>query len=514
MANLIVCCDGTWNTEDERTNGVPCPTNVVKIRDIAADAGADGALQRKYYHSGVGTEGGLVEKIKGGALGDGLEKNIKSAYKWLGETYAPGDKIFIFGFSRGAYTARYAAGMICSYGLVDLVTTGLAEDAKWRRVDAVYLACSKEAKLQPSADIQFFNTPAGQPGKETTPVHFLGVWDTVGALGIPGDLALLSLIEGLSSHEFQDTELSKYVLHARHAVAMDEKRQSFTPTFWTKVEDHPDVKQIWFPGVHSDVGGGYVETGLSDSACEWMALEAQACGLTLRKEGLEQLAPDARGVLHNSCVGVFAALKTLPRSVPRMAVSGGAAELLHASARGRHVNPPVGQGAFWATKVLAPGEAETLDVFAREHWNRTGLYLEKGVQYEFKAEGEWLDGSIKCGPGGAGSAAPSFGRLVQKAASAWGEAEKRYKQFTGNEEADFWWSKRVEDCEWFTLMGVVANGAGTSELGSPVPHETFAIGTGTPYTPAESGYLWCFANDAWLAYANNRGSVRLTVSRA
>ena len=106
MANVIIWCDGTWNMAEDRDDGVPCPTNVVKIHNAIANSDAGGKPQMKYYHPGVGTEGGFVSKLKGAALGDGLEKNIKSAYKWLAQNYHPGDGIFIFGFSRGAYTAR------------------------------------------------------------------------------------------------------------------------------------------------------------------------------------------------------------------------------------------------------------------------------------------------------------------------------------------------------------------------------------------------------------------------
>lgn len=511
MANVIVCCDGTWNTADERDGGVPCPTNVAKISNALAKVDLSGAEQRSYYHSGVGTEGSRIEKLLGGAVGDGLDKNIKSAYKWLAQNYRPDDDIYIFGFSRGAYTARYVAGMICSYGLADFSSTNLPDDEMWKRVDRVFDADKANAKPIELADIDFFNTPLGSSGQDKTPIHFLGVWDTVGSLGIPSDLALLQFLENIESYQFQDTVLSNSVLHARHAMAMDEHRQSFTPTLWANVGSHPDAKQIWFAGVHSDVGGGYVQAGLSDIALEWMMDEAEAAGLCFRQGIREQLNPDYHDTLHDSCVGVFSALRTLPRCVPFVSDAGALPAAFHPSVLSRWSNPPIEQTPFWEGQRLSQGSSTAVDIFARERWNYTGVYLEKGTQYIFEATGQWIDGDIKCDPSGGRESDFHLGVIAQKAGSALGKAEKLYQAITQNEQADFWWTKREENFPWFALVGVIANGAGTDKQGNPIPHETFLISKGVTYRPKESGYLYCFANDAWQTYGNNRGSVRLTV---
>jgi uncharacterized protein (DUF2235 family) len=511
MANIIVCCDGTWNTADERDNGIPCPTNVAKIFNALADVDAQGAEQKSYYHSGVGAEGDIFEHFLGGALGDGLDKNIESAYKWLGQNYAVGDRIFIFGFSRGAYTARYVAGMVCSYGLADFATTNLSDDEIWKRAGRILDADRKNADQNTLRDIAFFDVARGAPSKDSTPVHFLGVWDTVGSLGVPSNMALLSLLDSLKPHQFQDTLLSNTVRHARHAVAIDEKRECFTPTLWSEIDKHPDAKQIWFAGVHSNVGGGYVQTGLSDIALAWMMDEAEAQQLKLRDKIREQLAPDPRGTLHDSCTGVFAPLPTLPRSAPRI---GNASAPLHDSVIERWRNPPIEQSPYWRTKSLDPGQSDTVDVYARPHWNETGLYLQKGVQYEFAASGQWIDGDVKCDPNGPQAGEFHLGEIAQIAGSAWGKVEQLYQSLSHNPQARFLWTKREEKYEWFALVGVVANGAGTDQNGNPTPHESFLIGKGpTRFSPKESGYLYCYANDAWPAYGNNRGSVRLTVQR-
>jgi hypothetical protein len=143
-----------------------------------------------------------------------------------------------------------------------------------------------------------------------------------------------NLIDDPAKHSFHDTDLSPKVAHARHALAIDETRQSFMPTLWTNIDDRPTVKQVWFPGVHSDVGGGYAHCGLSDGALKWMIEEAQDLGLVFRDRVIEQVRPDARGLLHDSCIGLFARLKTRPREIPRIAQEALAKGRLHSSARG------------------------------------------------------------------------------------------------------------------------------------------------------------------------------------
>lgn len=135
--------------------------------------------------------------------------------------------------------------------------------------------------------------------------------------------------------------------------------------------------------------------------------------------------------------------------------------------------------------------------------------------YKFTASGQWLDADIKCGPDGKSDNGFKIGRLLQMAGSALGAAETLFRNATGNQQADFWWTKRVEEFPWFALVGVIANGVGADVEGNPIPHTTFLIGNGATRAvkAAEPGYLYCFANDAWQAYGNNSGSVALTVTR-
>jgi hypothetical protein len=501
MKRLIACCDGTWNTPDQREGGLPAPTNVVKFYNAIASADAGGTKQVKYYHPGVGTEGSWVERLAGGGLGSGLDRNIKSAYRWLAGNYAPGDEIWLVGFSRGAYTARCVGGMISRAGLVDLTPRpDLTDREIWRAVDDAFAAYRTRTKLVAGARWRFHNVAEGVT-EMTTPIHFIGVWDTVGSLGIPDDLGFLNLLDDPAEHEFHDVELSPIVAHGRHAIAMDERRKSFSPTLWTSVEPGRDVRQLWFPGVHGDVGGGYVRTGLSDGALRWMIDEAEALGLGIRDGVRDRLAADPLGTIHDSLTGIFRRLKTRPRAVPL--VDAGA-EKLHESVLDRHSGTVLDQADYWPQRALEVGEPVTIDVFARQKWNYTGLYLTAGVTYIFRADGEWMDGSIRCGPEGSDDGSFQAQELLHVAGSILGEAEGWFRHLTRNQQAEFWWSTREEEMDWFALVGVIAS----PESGG---YHAFEIGAGTRHTPRESGYLYCFANDAWEAYGNNHGSVRLTV---
>lgn len=515
MRNLVVCCDGTWNTPEDKHDGVPVPTNVVRLYNALAEANDDGVAQLKYYHPGVGTDGTWWDKIAGGGMGIGLDKNVQSAYRWLCASYRPKDRIFLFGFSRGAFTVRSLAGMIGRCGLLDL--SGQEEKAAWARVRDAY---DKGYREQADSAKWRKDWPVHSSDGKDADVHvfFVGVWDTVGALGVPDDMAILNLIDDPKRYAFHDTTLSNKVEHARHAIALDEKRASFTPTLWTQTQGHSDVAQVWFPGVHSDVGGGYPETGLSDGALIWMMQEAGKHKLRFRDGLDQQIRPDPWAVLHDSRTGPFQYLRTQPRAVPYI-VGSPAPKDLHRSTLDRHGNPPITQGPYRPSKVLKQGEREQVAVFAREPWNETGIYLDAGARYKFEASGEWLDRNIPCGPGGTSDGKFKAGEVVHLAGTLWGKIESTFKKIAQQDAIDFRGTKREERMPWFALVGVVANGGNPKHDGTPEPHETFLIGDGCEFPAkagqplAKSGYLYCYANDAWHFYDNNRGSVALTVTR-
>ncbi|NEV64487.1 DUF2235 domain-containing protein [Thiorhodococcus minor] len=510
MRNLVVCCDGTWNTPDQSREGVPTPTNVYKL----FAACEEDATQLKYYHPGVGTEGGPLKRMIDGGIGRGLDRNIKSGYKWLCAQYERGDRIFLFGFSRGAYTVRSLSGFILKCGLLDL--GGLSSEAIWKRVDTAYDRGyrHKQDKAVWGKDWPRLLDQDGKPPE----VHFVGVWDTVGARGVPDDMVLLDvLLDDPDRYRFHNTNLDDRVRHAYHAVALDELRASFAPTLW-RVTDPPrppgtSFEQVWLAGNHGDIGGGHPDCGLSDIAMQWMADHAKAQGLRLKDALIGQLRPDSQAVLHNNIAGIWSMLRTLPRAAPLMSEERIGIDL-HPSAWERHQVPPIRQSPYRRTKCLAPGEAWSRDIFARDRWNDTGVWLDAKAKYRFEASGEWLDKNNAFTADGEKDGGFGLGHLVYRGADLIAGLEKLYRKRSKKKEADFWGTRRYEEAPWFALTGMVANQADVDGGGTPPSGECFTIGSRREdFSPQRSGYLYCFANDAWRFYENNRGSVYLTITR-
>lgn len=280
---IVVCSDGTWNSADQRH-----PTNVLKLYLATKDV-APGE-QVVFYDEGVGVRGSRWERLTGGAFGAGLTKNIEDGYRFLIQRYEPGDEIFLFGFSRGAYTVRSLAGLLHCSGL-------LRPDYEGQFDRAMELYRSKQVKPK-DEKARRFREMFGY-GAEPS-IKFVGVWDTVGALGIPG--TALSWLRR-RRHHFHDVELSGSIENAAHALAIDERRKSFEPAVMEKSKNFDgELHQSWFAGVHSDVGGGYGDDGLSDVTLEWMVERARDCGLAVDGALLE-LNADARGELHDSREG-------------------------------------------------------------------------------------------------------------------------------------------------------------------------------------------------------------------
>ena len=304
---LIVCSDGTWNRPDSHN-----PTNVVKMARAIVPTAADGKAQVVFYDKGVGT-GNILDRITGGAFGGGLEQNIGDAYRFLMHNYDDGDEIFLFGFSRGAYTVRSTAGLIRNSGLLRKARADLFTEAYRLYRDNAVHPDSDEAK-------RFRNNNSREVG-----IHFLGVWDTVGALGIPVR-GLRWLTRG--KHQFHDVELSGSVKNAYQALAIDEKRGPFVPSIWaSKQKPGQTVEQVWFAGVHTDVGGGYRDTGLSDIAFQWMHSKAESCGLTFDKDYLVAvLHPDVSIPMRNSKAGLY---KFTRGFVRRLTPGEGSTEAVH-----------------------------------------------------------------------------------------------------------------------------------------------------------------------------------------
>ena len=304
---LIVCADGTWNRVEETKSGKHVSTNVSKLAAAVRAEDNEGNPQFVCYLEGVGTHRG--EWLRGGMFGLGISRNIGRAYEFLVKMYNPGDEIWIFGFSRGAFTARSLGGMIRNSGLL-----------KREHIDQVGAAMAlyrdrydDTAPDAPRARI-FRNTYSYEPK-----IKFMGVWDTVGALGVPGVHLWLARLLRID-WQFHDTQLSKIVENAYQALAIHERRCDFLPALWEKRDSaetaNQKLEQVWFAGVHSDVGGGYVEGGLSDVSLTWMIEKATSHGLAFRNDFLNDrhwVKPDPAQAKHDSFDFPFSLLDTLRR---------------------------------------------------------------------------------------------------------------------------------------------------------------------------------------------------------
>jgi uncharacterized protein (DUF2235 family) len=335
--DIAIFIDGTW---DRARPGKS--TNVRKLFEATQSGHHRGREQLKWYTPGVGskpkTEGeGLIDleyeahmalyfdsemprglrvarPVIGGAFGRGTSARIQAAYHVICDNFDRhrGDRLFIFGFSRGAFAARSLSGFIEKVGL-------LLRDHLEHVQEAYELYESGEDASQ-SRLAEFLYRLTGHrfanndsPG--FLPIHLLGVWDTVGSLGLPSRHQWLTA----PFTEFHQVEVPPNVMHARHGLALHELRRDFEPLLW-KDDGHPSLEQVWFPGAHGDVGGGYAteESGLSDAALMWMAAEAAALGLALDR-GHPWLTPSAKASeVHHQIRGMFAASIPTVRAWLRM----------------------------------------------------------------------------------------------------------------------------------------------------------------------------------------------------
>lgn len=277
VRNLVVACDGTWNDPESSTN-------VKRFKDAVFQT----KEQVVHYEKGVGT--GAMEALPGGVYGHGLDKRIVGAYAFLRRHFEHPqwkNKIFLVGFSRGAYTARRISGLLAHSGM-----PRKADDLElgWE----LYKKRDKKSAAMLRREGRFYKVP----------VQMVGVWDTVKAT---------------NDADYHDNELATNVVAGYHAMAIDERRKFFPVLKWKK---DPRIVQVWFAGVHSDVGGGYKETGLSDIALRWMMYRAMDQGLDFREDLFDAVKPRSLGKIHESLTGFWHALGERRRSI-------GKTELVH-----------------------------------------------------------------------------------------------------------------------------------------------------------------------------------------
>lgn len=288
--NIAIFCDGTW--QDESKNDA---TNVRKLKDAFDQATDKGNDDFCYYIKGVGTSGGRFARFFQGATGLGLSNDVKEGYKAICKYYKKGDRIFLIGYSRGSYTARSIAGLIGAVGIIDV--RQYPEDLNLIRdlfqydldevVDAVFEYYRDPPARRDVRDLRRIRRVDFDPM-----IQAVGVFDTVGALGIPiydEDFAINRRFQ------FHDVTLGRGIRHAYHAVAIDEQRFPFRATLWEKQPETDDqiLEQVWFPGDHGDVGGGKPAkaSGLANIALWWMAEKLSGAGLPLDLNALHSSNP-------------------------------------------------------------------------------------------------------------------------------------------------------------------------------------------------------------------------------
>jgi uncharacterized protein (DUF2235 family) len=327
---LVLCFDGTWNALSD-PNAL---TNVVRFANMVTVSDEQGVAQITYYNSGVGS-GGPIDRFLGGAFGAGLKSNVKRGLAFLALNYDEGDEIYIFGFSRGGYTARALAGVVGVAGIPYSITETERHWNLYQEVAALKSNAGRYARNSPkrapydaqiNAKKKELESATRYKGADV-PIRCVGVWDTVGSYGIPTGFGPTALARHFTmwTRGFKDTRFGDTVKLGLHAIAVDEMRRPFTPTFWTlrddrELEKGQVVEQVWFPGVHSNVGGGYARKGLSDLALAWMIARVQEkTDLKFNSDTLmEELWPCSACTLYpTSKGGRFTSVRSvLPGSFP------------------------------------------------------------------------------------------------------------------------------------------------------------------------------------------------------
>lgn len=353
--NIVLFSDGTGNSASKLFK-----TNVWRLYqalDLHADVGSP--IQLPYHDDGVGTSSlGLLAAL-GGAFGYGLKRNVLDLYCFLSRHYEEGDQIYAFGFSRGAFTIRVLIGLIANQGIVQARTEverrRLANQAYWAYLEERHCRSGKRGPLSPFflkvrkwMGLSASTAPPVIRLNETRRIRFVGLWDTVSAYG--GNPLTVPLIDCFYPVRFADHRLSRYVERACHALALDDERRSFHPEIWEeKAEEDPArISQVWFAGMHSNVGGSYPDDGMSLTSLLWMIEQARGAGLRLSTSEVERLraAANPHGKMYDSRRGLGWTYLYSPRRLTNI----GIIPKIHASVFQRIQN----QSEGYAPIVLPP----------------------------------------------------------------------------------------------------------------------------------------------------------------
>jgi uncharacterized protein (DUF2235 family) len=357
--NIVICSDGTGNSAVKDRG-----TNVFKLYEaVDADGWRTGAIpeQIAFYDDGVGTQELLPLRLLGQAFGFGLARNVRELYADLARVFEPGDRIFLFGFSRGAYTVRTLLGLIECCGipywktfasdaaLREAIDENYAEYRKkyrtfWGRWRPEYRKDDPDRRRRLNAVTHPKLAPEGK-----IRVEFIGVWDTVCAVGMPFDELAYLWDRFIYPFRFADGRLTPQVACARHALSIDDERRSFHPTMWDEQGAAPgQIEQVWFSGVHANVGGGYPKQGMSLVALNWMMTQAEDCGLRFIESDRESIRAhwDVNDKLYDSRAGLAVYYRWDPRDIAKISADNHMKPRIHSSVFER-----IAQG----TKGYAPG---------------------------------------------------------------------------------------------------------------------------------------------------------------
>ena len=348
---MALFLDGTWNN-------VSANTNVWRLKSLCACS----PEQLVYYSAGVGTQSG--EHITGGMFGIGIDEEVINAYEWLIENYEPGAQLFIFGFSRGAFTARSLAGFISKCGLLQPGSPVSIKQMfeRYRKGSAIsILELGKATESGLSQEDKLIKVYS-----QSIPIWFQGVWDTVGSLGVP-----IPFIPKVSHEDFAflETDLRINDTHAYHALAIDEHREAFAPTLWVKstpkqgecppARDLNQVEQRWFVGAHANIGGGYEDDLLAEVPLCWLMRKATEHGLELR---------------HNAVID---------GNVNACAIHDSYAEMAHGVYKlltlGKEHSRPIGAGPVDNGDAVKTTINETIDPSVFERWRTDATYRPKNL---------------------------------------------------------------------------------------------------------------------------------------
>jgi uncharacterized protein (DUF2235 family) len=351
--NIVLCSDGTGN-RDIKGRG----TNVFKLFE-AVDLNEHRTnpeldTQLAFYDDGVGTGGSLFRRIGGEAAGLGLRENVKELYRELSRVYDAGDSIFLFGFSRGAFTVRTLAGMIGACGVLKGEKFETARSLRSAVDDAYNAYRAKYSAPLTNAFGKILRWPGREelierferhPATRRVQIAFIGVWDTVDAVGMP--FASADFINHyVYQFKFGTHQLGNHVMRAAHALAIDDQRRAFEPVLWTGKD--PRIAQVWFAGVHSNVGGGYPKQGMSLVALDWMLGHAEDCGLRLQPIDRELFRGHAcvDDLLYDSRSGAGLFYRWAPRDIRKLCADNDVDPCIHLS---------VAERIAHATDDYAPG---------------------------------------------------------------------------------------------------------------------------------------------------------------